>query len=54
MTQKEKLMRVHMYATRLKGIASRLREDAREYDCHFPISHAESLEALADKLFEIK
>lgn len=48
MTQKEKLARAAMMAIQIKNVASSLRDDARVFDCHFPIAQAERLEQIAN------
>ena len=53
MTQKEKLQKAHMIAVQIKSVANSLRNDAREYDCRFPIQHAEKLERIANDFLNI-
>ena len=48
MTQKERLARAAMMAVQIKSVASSLRNDARDFDCQFPISHANRLEQIAN------
>lgn len=45
MTQKEKLM--HAVST-VRSVAARLRDDARCYDCKFPLPYAKTLEDTAE------
>lgn len=54
MTQKEKLARAAMMAMQIKSVASSLRYDAKDYDCRFPISHAERLEQIANEYLRLK
>jgi hypothetical protein len=54
MTQKEKLGRARQLAMSVKSVASSLRYDAKDYDCHFPIEHAERLEKAADEFLKLK
>lgn len=54
MTQKEKLGRAIQMAMQIKSVASSLRYDAKDYDCRFPISHAERLEQIANDFLEIR
>ena len=54
MTQKEKLGRARMMAMQIKSVARSLRYDARDYDCRFPIAHAETLERIADDFLKTK
>ena len=54
MTQKEKLREATMMALRITGIANALRNDAREFDCYFPLSHATELENIANNFLKLK
>lgn len=54
MTQKEKLGRAIQMAMQIKSVASSLRYDAKDYDCRFPISHAERLEQIANDFLKIR
>ena len=54
MTQKEKLMKASLMATRIKSVANSLRREAKEYDCKFPIAHAEVLEQIANDFLKLK
>lgn len=54
MTQKEKLGRAIQMAMQIKSVASSLRYDARDYDCKFPIAHANRLEQIADEYLKLK
>ena len=54
MTQKEKLGRAIQMAMQIKSVASSLRYDARDYDCKFPIAHANRLEQIADEYIKLK
>lgn len=54
MTQKEKIGRAIQMALQIKSVAQSLRYDARDYDCKFPIAHAERLERIADNFLNSK
>jgi len=54
MTLKEKVGRARQLAMIAKSVASSLRYDAREYDCHFPTEHAERLENAANEFLKLK
>lgn len=54
MTQKEKLGHARIMAMQIKSVASSLRYDAKDYDCHFPIAHANRLEQIADEFLKLK
>ena len=54
MTQKEKLVKAGMMACQIKSIAQSLRIDARDFDCHFPLTHAKRLEEIADEYLKLK
>jgi hypothetical protein len=54
MTQKEKLGRARQLAMLVKNVAASLRYDAKDYDCRFPIAHAERLERAADEFLKLK
>ena len=54
MTQKDKLIKATMMAQQIKNVANSLRNDAREFDCHFPISHANRLEQIANEFLKAK
>lgn len=54
MTQKEKLDMARQLAMLMKSVASSLRYDAKNYDCRFPIAHAERLEHAADEYLKLK
>jgi hypothetical protein len=54
MTQKERLAKAAMMAIQIKGVAQSLRYDARDFDCKFPIAHAERLEEIANEYLRIK
>lgn len=54
MTQKEKIGKAVQMAMQIKSVASSLRFDARDYDCKFPIAHAERLERIADNFLNLK
>ena len=54
MTQKEKIGKAIQMAMQIKSVASSLRYDARDYDCKFPLAHAERLERIADDFLKIK
>lgn len=54
MTQKEKLGHARIMAMQIKSVASSLRYDAKDYDCHFPIVHANRLEQIADEFLKLK
>ena len=54
MTQKEKLGKARQLAMVVKSVASSLRYDAKDYDCRFPIGHAERLERAADEFLKLK
>lgn len=53
-TQKEKIIRATIMAQRIKSIASSLRQDARDFDCRFPISRASELENIANEFLSLK
>ena len=53
MTQREKLTKAIMMAQRIKSVAHSLRNDARDYDCRFPIPHADTLENIADNFLKM-
>lgn len=54
MTQKEKLGEARIMAMRIKSVASSLRNDARDFDCKFPLEHAKTLESIADNYLKLK
>lgn len=54
MTQKEKLGRARQLAMTVKNVASSLRYDAKDFDCHFPLEHAKRLEQAADEFLKLK
>ena len=54
MTQKEKLIKATKMAMMVKGIASRLRYDAKDYDVRFPLSYADDLERMANEFLKLK
>lgn len=54
MTQKEKLMKAAMMAIQIKNVANSLRYDARDYDCQFPIYHANRLDEIANEYLRSK
>lgn len=54
MTQKERLGRAVQMAMQVKSVARSLRYDAKEYDCRFPIQHAERLEQIANDFLKTK
>jgi len=41
-------------AHQIKSVAASLRQDARDFDCKFPISHAKRLEEIADDFLKAK
>ena len=41
-------------ALQIKSVARSLRYDARDYDCRFPLEHAERLERIADEYLKLK
>lgn len=47
MTQKEQLRQAMRLATTAMSVARSLRRDASDYDCRFPIAHADRLEEAA-------
>jgi len=53
-TQKEKLIKATQMAMQVKSVANSLRQDARDFDCRFPIAHAERLERIADNFLKAK
>jgi len=54
MTQKEKLDRARQLAMMVRNIASRLRYDAKGYDCKFPLEYADKLETAANEFLKLK
>jgi len=50
MTQKEQLRQAIRLANTAMSVARSLRRDARDYDCRFPIAHAERLERAAEEI----
>lgn len=54
MTQKEKIGKAIQMAMQIKSVAISLRYDAKDYDCKFPIAHAEKLERIADEFLNLK
>lgn len=54
MTQKERLGRAKIMAMQIKSVASSLRYDAKDYDCQFPLIHANRLEQIADEYLKLK
>ena len=54
MTQKEKIAKATMMAQQIKSVANSLRNDARSFDCQFPISHANRLEQIANDFLRTK
>jgi len=54
MTQKEELIKAMKMAVKVKGIASRLRNDAKDYDVRFPLSYADDLERIANEFLKLK
>lgn len=54
MTLKEKMQKATILAARIKMVASRLRSDARDFDCRFPLEHAKQLEEMADEFLKLK
>ena len=54
MTQREKIGKAIQMAMQIKNVARSLRYDARDYDCKFPIAHAERLERMADEFLKGK
>lgn len=54
MTQKEQLRQAMQLAATAKSVARSLRQDARDYDCKFPVAHAERLERAADAFLNNK
>jgi hypothetical protein len=54
MTQKEKIGRARQMAMQVLSVASSLRYDARDYDCKFPLEHAERLERIANEYLKMK
>ena len=54
MTQKERLGRAVRMAMQVKSVASSLRYDAKDYDCRFPIHHAERLEEIANDFLKTR
>lgn len=54
MTQREKIGKAIQMAMQIKSVASSLRYDARDFDCRFPIKHAERLERIADEFLKLK
>lgn len=53
MTQKDKLIAARVAALEVKRVATTLRRDALEFDCKFPIPHAEKLEQITKDLLKI-
>ena len=54
MTQKDKLIRATQMAMRVKGVASRLRYDSKDYDVRFPWEYARELEDMANEFLKMK
>lgn len=54
MTQKEKIQKAFLLATRVKSIARALRLDASDYDVKFPLAHANELDRIADDFLKLK
>lgn len=54
MIQKEKLIKATIMAQQIKSVANSLRNDARCYDCRFPLSHANRLEQIANDFLKTK
>lgn len=52
MTNKERLLKARLMASRIKGIADRLEYDARDYDVRFPLEYARDLRDMADDLLK--
>lgn len=48
-TQKEKIIKAQLMATRIISIAKRLRNEAKDYDVKFPIAYADNLEDIANE-----
>ena len=54
MTQKERIGKALIMAHQIKSVAASLRQDARDFDCQFPISHAKRLEEIANDFLRPK
>ena len=54
MTQKEKLGHARIMAMQVKSVANSLRQDARDFDCRFPLEHAKRLEQIASDYLKLK
>ena len=54
MTQKEKLIQAQRLAMTAMAVARSLRRDAADYDCRFPVAHADTLERAANAFLKGK
>lgn len=54
MTQREKLGRARIMAMQVQSVAATLRQDARDFDCRFPIAQAKRLEEIANEFLKLK
>lgn len=53
MKMSEKIMRATLMAQMCKNVAASIRYDAEDFDCRWPIRHADHLENIANEFLKI-